>query len=86
MLVWPRCSVLRTGSDTISRVIATGAARNAVRLLTGAGRARTATKPSSTTSSREPKVQTTPRACSAETVSGFSTSPANGVPVKRPGS
>jgi hypothetical protein len=83
MLVWPSQSMLRTGRDSISRLIATGAASREVRLLTGWGRARAATRPRATTSSSEPKVQPQPRACSAVLVSGLSTSPAKGVPVKR---
>ncbi|CAM5588624.1 hypothetical protein SALBM311S_04313 [Streptomyces alboniger] len=73
---------MRIGSDSISRLIATGAASREARLLTGWGRARAATSPRATTSSRVPKVQPQPRACSAVLVSGFSTSPAKGVPVK----
>ena len=73
--------MLRTGSDSISRLIATGAASSEVRRLTGGGRARAATTPSATTSSSVPKVQPQPRACSAARVSGLRTSPPKGVPV-----
>lgn len=84
MLVWPRWKALRTGSESISRLIATGAAISDVRRETSPGSARAATTPRRTTSSSDPKVQTTPRLCSAERVSGFSTRPANGVPVNFP--
>ena len=53
--------MLRTGSDSISRLIATGAASRPVRRDTGRGRARAATRPSATTSSSVPKVQAEPR-------------------------
>ncbi len=83
MLVWPRWRALRTGSESISRLMVTGAASRAVRRLTGAGRARAAMTPSAATSSSEPKVQATPRLCSAVRVRGLSTRPAKGVPVNR---
>lgn len=83
MLTWPRWRALRTGSESISRLIATGAASSAVRRPTGPGRARAATRPRAATSSSEPKVQATPRLCSAMRVSGLRTSPENGVPVNR---
>ncbi|CAM5613671.1 hypothetical protein SBADM41S_04620 [Streptomyces badius] len=84
MLVWPRCRALRTGSDSMNRQIATGAASRAVRRPTGPGNALAATRPRATTSSRDPNVQATPRVCWAVAVSGFRTSPAKGVPVNRP--
>ncbi len=83
MLVCPRCRVLRTGSDSISRLIATGAASSEVRRETGPGRARAAITPRATTSSSVPKVQPQPSACSAARVRGLRTSPLNGVPVNR---
>lgn len=83
MLVWPSQRVLRTGRESISRLIATGAASSEVRLLTGCGRARATTRPSAATSNSVPKVQPQPRACSAARVRGLRTSPPNGVPVKR---
>lgn len=83
MLVCPSHRVLRTGRDSMSRLIATGAASDAVRRPTGWGRARAAVRPSATTSSSVPKVQPQPSACSADRVRGLRTSPPNGVPVKR---
>ncbi len=85
MLVWPSVNALRTGSDSISRLIATGAANCAVRRDTGRGRARAATTPSATTRASEPNVQPQPSACSAARASGLRTSPANGGPVNRSG-
>ncbi|CAM5509540.1 hypothetical protein SALBM135S_03485 [Streptomyces alboniger] len=83
MLVWPRYRALRTGSDTMSRLTATGAASSEVRRATGCGSARAATRPSATTRPSVPNVHTQPSACSPERASGFSTSPAKGVPVNR---
>ncbi|CAM5724544.1 hypothetical protein SCALM49S_07890 [Streptomyces californicus] len=84
MLVWPRCRALRTGSDSMSRLIATGAASSAVRRPTGEGSARAATRPRATTSSSDPKVQATPRVCWADAARGLRTRPAKGVPENRP--
>ncbi|GAA1363779.1 hypothetical protein GCM10009612_42780 [Streptomyces beijiangensis] len=81
MLVWPRLRVLRTGSDSMSRLITTGAASSEVRRETVPGSARATTTPRAATSSSVPKVQATPRLCSAELARGFSASPAKGVPV-----
>ncbi len=81
MLVCPSQNALRTGSESISRLMATGAASSDVRRPTGWGRARAATRPRATTSSSEPKVHPQPRACSAARVKGLRTRPTNGVPV-----
>lgn len=84
MLVWPSEKLLRTGRDSMSKLIVTGAASSPVRRDTRPGRARATTRPRATTSSSVPRVHAMPRLCSAERARGLRTSPANGVPVNVP--